>query len=169
MHYAQLIEFNWTLPMVLVTFLILYLIMKKFFFGKIHAFMVARENKIKDAFDNADASNRIADERLVEYNKRLADINSEKNDILLQAKQNADKNAKGIIETAEKRASAIITRAEQEIQLSQQKAMAEMKEQISVIALYAAEKIIEQKLNEEDQKHIIDGVIEQVGREEWKI
>ena len=169
MHYTPLISFNWTLLMVMITFIILFLIMKKFFFEKIHNFMVAREDKIKDAFDNASASNRMADERLVEYNNKLAEINTEKHEILLQTKQKADEHAHEIIAAAEKKASAILTKAEKDIQMGQQKAIEEMKEQISQIALFAAEKIIEQNLNEKDQQHIIDGVIEQVGKSEWKI
>ena len=169
MHYEPLIGLSWTLLMVFITFAILYLIMKKFFFEKIHSFMVAREQKIKDSFDNADAANRVAEDRLVEYNSKLADINSEKRDILLQTKQKADENAREIIAAAEKKASEIITRAEKEIQLSQERAIEEMKEQISMLAVFAAEKIIEKNLKDEDHQHIIDGVIEQVGKEEWKI
>lgn len=131
--------------------------------------MVARENKIKDAFDNAEASNHVADERLLEYNNKLAAINTEKHEILLETKKKADENAKEIIAAAEEKASAILKKAENEIQVSQQQAMAEMREQISLIAIYAAEKIIEQNLNETDQQNIIEGVIEQVGRTEWKI
>ena len=169
MHYEPLIGLSWTLPMVLVTFIILFLILKKFFFEKVHNFMVAREDKIKDAFDNADASNRMADARLVEYNNKLAEVNAEKHEILLQSKQKADEHAHEIIDAAEKKASAIIARAEKEIQLSQKRAIEEMREQISLISIFAAEKIIEQNLNEKDQQHIIDGVINQVGKEEWKI
>lgn len=169
MHYEPLIGISWTLLMVFITFFILYLIMKKFFFEKIHAFMVARENKIKDAFDNADASNRIAEERLLEYNKKMDEINEEKRDILSQTKIVAEERAREIITSAEKKASAIITQAEKEILLSQQRAMEDMKEQISLIALSAAEMIIEKNLDLDDQKNIIDGVINQVGREEWKI
>ena len=61
---AGLIEFNWTLLMHLATVLVLFLVVKKFFFEKIHAFMENREQTVRDAFDNAELTNRKADEKM---------------------------------------------------------------------------------------------------------
>jgi F-type H+-transporting ATPase subunit b len=165
MHVAPLIELNWTLLMVLITFIVLYLILKKFFFEKVRGFMLAREQKIKDAFDNADAANRVAEERLSEYNAQLADIESERRRILKQAKQQGDETAKEIIAKAEDRASQLIAQAEKEIERERLHAIEGMREQISSLAIYAAEKIIEQKLDAAEQQVVINGVINRMGRQ----
>ncbi|MDR1027838.1 MAG: F0F1 ATP synthase subunit B [Clostridiales Family XIII bacterium] len=149
--------------MVLITFVVLYLILKRFFFEKVRTFMLAREQKVKDAFDNADAANRVAEERLSEYNARLADAEQERREILRQAKQEGDETAKEIVSDAEQRANKMITQAEKEIARERLRAIEGMREQISLLAIYAAEKIIEQKLDAAEQQVIIDGVIKQVG------
>ncbi|MDR2157175.1 MAG: F0F1 ATP synthase subunit B [Clostridiales Family XIII bacterium] len=166
---APLIGLNWTLLMVLVTFLVLYLVLKKFFFEKVRDFMLAREQKVKDSFDNADAANRIAEEKLAEYNARLARIESERHDILKQAKLQGDETAREIVAEAERQADRLIARAEREIERERLRALEGMREQISLLAVYAAEKIIEQRLDAAEQQTIIDGILRQAGSRQWQI
>lgn len=168
-HYVPLIEFSWTLVMVFITFLVLYLILRKYFFGKVRAFMLAREQKVKDSFDNADAANRMAEERLTDYNQKLAAIEEERREILRAARRQADENAKEIIAKAEEKSSQMILRTEEELRREREKAAYDMRAQIALIAIMAAEKIIEQQLDAEQQHVIIDGVIKQASKAQWKI
>ena len=63
MEFAPLISFNWTLLMQLVTVFVLYIILRKFFFEKVHDFVQKRESTVKEAFDSAEATNRKAEDR----------------------------------------------------------------------------------------------------------
>ncbi|MDR1953851.1 MAG: F0F1 ATP synthase subunit B [Clostridiales Family XIII bacterium] len=168
-EFAPLIGFNWTLVMVFITFLVLYLILKKYFFEKVRAFMLAREQKVKDSFDNADSVNRVAEEKLSEYNAKLANAENERREILKQAKQRGDETAREIIVQAEERASQLVAQAQNEIERERLHALDEMQEQVALLAIYAAEKIIEQKLDAAEQQTIIDGIIKQAGAKEWTI
>jgi F-type H+-transporting ATPase subunit b len=155
--------------MVLITFLVLFLIMKKFFFEKIHNFMEDREQKVRTSFDNADAANAAAEKRLEEYNSKLKGADAERREILSAAKNSADENAREIIERAEKRASETITQARLEVEREKQRAIADMREQIAMLSVYAAEKIIQKNLSDDDQTAIIDTVIEEASETRWKI
>ena len=121
--------------MILFNLVILYFIMKKYFFEKIHNFMLARENTIKDAFDIADATNKKAVEKLESYNKRIAQVENEGREIIRKAKVKADDQAKQILDEANQKANNILTQAEKEIQRQQVKAIAEMKKEVSELAL----------------------------------
>jgi hypothetical protein len=81
-----------------VTIIILFLILKKFFFEKVNNFLAARQNAIKETYDTADAVNRKADEKLEAYNKRIANIESEGREIVKNAKLKADSRANEIID-----------------------------------------------------------------------
>jgi F-type H+-transporting ATPase subunit b len=155
--------------MVFVTFLVLFLIMKKFFFEKIHNFMVEREEKVKTAFDNADSVNEMAETRLREYNDKLKNADTERKAILSEAKNTADENAREIIALAETRAAALITQAQQEIEREKERALVDMREQIAMLSIFAAEKLIEKNLNPSDQHLIIDNVIKEAAESKWKI
>ena len=167
-YYAELIEFNWTLVMNWVTVIVLFLILKKFFFEKVHNFIVARQDAVQNAYDNAESVNRAADERLEAYNKQIANIESEGRDIIQRAKTRADDQAKRILDEAQQKAEAMMERTRTEIEREQRKAVAEMKDQIAILALMAAEKIIEKDLEIEGQDAFIDQVVEQVGKSAWQ-
>jgi F-type H+-transporting ATPase subunit b len=164
-----IISLDWTLLMVFITFFVLFLIMKKFFFEKIHNFMQDRELKVKTAFENADAVNKTAETHLREYENKLKSANNERREILSEAKNTADENSREIIGAAEKKASEIIFQAQREIEREKQRAIVDMHEQIAMLSLYAAEKIIEKNLDATDQRVIIDNAIKEVTESEWKI
>jgi len=166
--YAELIHIDWTLAMVAVNILILYLILKHFFFEKVHNFMLDRQNAVKDAFDQAERVNLMADDKLTQYNKQVANIENEGREIIKNAKIKAESLAKNITDEASKKATEMILQAQREIEKEKIKAIGEMKQQIAGLAIYAAEKIIEKQLDVSGQEEIIQRVIEQAGTSEWQ-
>ena len=164
---APLIGFDWTLVMVLITFLILYLIMKKFFFEKIHDFMQAREQKVKDQFDSAEAAEKLAGEHLAEYEARLDGVEIERRGVLKDARALAEQRAEQIIKDAQARAEEIIRQAEKDIEHERALFAETMKDQVALLAVYAAEKIIEKQLDENEHRTLIDDIINKDDGKTW--
>jgi F-type H+-transporting ATPase subunit b len=151
----------------MITLLVLFLILKKFFFEKVRNFMLAREQKVKDSFTNAEKVNAEAERKLNEYNAKIESIEQERTDILKESKHKADDQAKKIIDEAQEKAHRIIMDAENEIEREKNAAIDDMKEQIALLSVYAAEKIIEKQIDAKEQQHIIDGIIEEVDKSKW--
>ncbi|MBK5245832.1 MAG: F0F1 ATP synthase subunit B [Peptostreptococcaceae bacterium] len=169
MHlYTPLISFNWTLVMIWATVIVLFFILKKNFFEKVRNFIAIRENEVRDAFGNADLTNKQADERLEDYNKKLSKSENEAREIVRVAKVKADEMAKEIIEKANQQASKNLSLAEIEIEREKRKALTEVKGQIASLALLAAEKIMEKQIDVDGQSEIIDKIIEQAGTTQWQ-
>lgn len=166
--HTELIEFNLTLVMVLITMFIFYLIMKHFFFEKVHNFMLARQNAVTEAFENAERTSQMADEKLVDYQNQIEQIEVEGREIIKNAKTRAEMQAKSIIDEANEKANELRLQAEREIEREKLKAVNEMKQQIAALAIYAAEKIMEKQIEEAGQAEIIDKIIEQAGRSAWQ-
>jgi F-type H+-transporting ATPase subunit b len=163
-----LIHIDWTLLMVAVNILILYLILKRFFFEKVRNFMLARQNAVKDAFEQAESLNQKATETLESYNKQIAAIEAEGREIIRNARIKADAHAKEITDEAGRKAGEMISQAQREIERERIKAVGEMKQQIVGLAIYAAEKIIEKQLDQAGQDELIQRVIEQAGSSGWQ-
>ena len=73
MKFEKLIEFSsWDFIFSMITFLVLFLILKHFFFEKVHNFMESRRKEVEDALDNAAEASRLADEKLADYEKKIA-------------------------------------------------------------------------------------------------
>lgn len=167
--YTGLIEFNWTLVFMWLTLITLYLILKHFFFEKVHNFMVARQNQVKESFENADRVNQLAEDKLMAYEKKIAEIEGEGREIIKNAKIKADAQAKDIVDEANAKAANMINVAEQEIQRLQQRAVAEMKLQIASLAILAAEKVLEKQLDASGHTELISEIIEEAGKTGWRM
>lgn len=167
MDNISLIQFTPTLAMNVITLLVLYLILRIFFFEKIRKFMLARQQKVTDSFANAEKVNAEAETKLLQYNRKLQSIEEERTDILKESKRKADEQAKSIIDEAGERAHNMIMAAEKEIEREKATAMNDMKEQIALLSVYAAEQIIDKNIDAKEQQHIIDGIIEEAGRTTW--
>ncbi|MBQ6401958.1 MAG: F0F1 ATP synthase subunit B [Firmicutes bacterium] len=163
-----LIELNWTSLMVVLNLLILYIILKKYFWEKIRKFMTDRENAVQDAFDSAEAMNRRADEKMRNYSARIAGVEEEGREIIRQAKQQADAQAQEILADARQQASEMMVKAEKNIELEKAKAMEEMRQEIGSLALLAAEKIVGREIENVGQEAIVDDVINQARSTGWQ-
>ena len=168
MEYTCLIEINWSIIMIWITVIVLFLVLKKFFFEKVKNFMETRSNSIQDAFDSAEAVNRRADEKMQNYTKRIANVEAEGREIIRDAKIKADAQAREIIEDANKQATEIMNKAERNIEREKQKAMEEMRKEVAALAMLAAERIVEREIQNIGQDEIVDEVINKARSTGWQ-
>ena len=168
MEYTGLIEINWSIIMIWITVIVLFLVVKKFFFEKVKNFMETRSNSIQDAFDSAEAVNRRADEKMQNYTKRIANVEAEGREIIRDAKIKADAQAREIIEDANKQATEIMNKAEKNIEREKQKAMEEMRKEVAALAMLAAERIVEREIQNIGQDEIVDEVINKARSTGWQ-
>ena len=168
MEYTGLIEINWSIIMIWITVIVLFLVLKKFFFEKVKNFMETRSNSIQDAFDSAEAGNRRADEKMQNYTKRIANVEAEGREIIRDAKIKADAQAREIIEDANKQATEILNKAERNIEREKQKAMEEMRKEVAALAMMAAERIVEREIQNVGQDEIVDEVINKARSTGWQ-
>lgn len=152
----------------LINFLILVGVLTKFLYKPFLNLMETRKQSIKDALDNAELTNRRADEKMQNYNKRIARAEEEGREIIREAKIKADAQARQIIEDAQTEAGEIMSKAERTIEREKEKAMEEMRQEIAALALLAAEKIVEHEIQRVGQEAIVDEVIRQARSTGWQ-
>lgn len=152
----------------LINFLILVGVLGKFLYKPFLNLMETRKQSIQDALDNAELTNRRADEKMQNYNKRIAKVEEEGRDIIREAKVKADAQARDIIEDANKKAAEIMEKAEQSIEREKEKAMEEMRQEIAALAILVAEKIVEHEIQKVGQEAIVDEVIRQARSTGWQ-
>ncbi|MEE3361981.1 MAG: F0F1 ATP synthase subunit B [Anaerovoracaceae bacterium] len=149
----------------LINFLILVGILGKFLYRPFLDMLAKRKQTIQDALDNAAMTNAKADQKLENYEKKIANYEAEGREIIRKSKAKADDQAKRIIEDANNRAGELIVKAEKEIERERASALADMKKEVASMALLAAGKILERELSgDEEQMRIVDQVIEEAGK-----
>ncbi|NMC57301.1 MAG: F0F1 ATP synthase subunit B [Eubacteriaceae bacterium] len=166
--YTDLIQFDWTYLMIAVNMIILYLIMKKFFFAKIRDFMQKRQDSITQSIEAADKVNLDAANLKAEYEKKLFGLELEGKEIIKNSKIKAETQAREIINQAEQRADNIKKQAEAEIERQKRAAIEDMKDEIAALSILAAEKIIEKQLNAAEHQAVINKVLNETGKMKWQ-
>ena len=149
-------------------FLILVLILGKFLYKPFLGILEKRKQTIEDAFTNAEATNRKADEKYEAYTKKLARAEAESREIIKNARLKADDHANMIVEEAKAEAARIKLQAEKEAVREKEKALREVREQIGQLAILAAEQILEKEVAAEGQEEIIDRGLEKAGTSQWQ-
>ncbi len=152
----------------LINFLILVGVLGKFLYKPFLNLMDTRKQSIQDALENAELTNRRADEKMQNYNKRIARVEEEGREIVREAKVKADAQARTIIEDANQKAADIMAKAEQSIEREKEKAMEEMRQEIAALAVLVAEKIVEREIQRVGQEAIVDEVIRQARSKGWQ-
>ena len=152
----------------IANFLILLAVLAKFMYEPFLANLERRKQMIEDAISNAEAVNKRADEKMNSYNKRIAGAEREAAGIINEAKIKADKQASQIIDDANEKAALIMQKAEQEIERQKDAAITEAREPIGMLAVMAAEKIIEKELDDVGQTQIIDSILDEAGAAGWQ-
>ena len=166
--YQGLLEINWNLLFSAITVLVLYLILKHFFFEKVHKFMEARKAAVQDNLDRAKATEEEAQALLSEYQATLSNAEEEKRAIIKEAKAEADRRADAIVGEAKIQAQRIVSEAHENMRAEEEKAVVQLKKEVSSLAVLAAERIMQRELDEKSQQALVDQVLEEAAREKWQ-
>lgn len=145
--HQSLLTVNWNLIFSIVTLLLLILILRHFFFEKVHRFMEKRKQAVADSLEEAAAKNREAEEKLRQYEKQLKGAEAEKKEILHAAVLEAKDRSAAILEQA--KAEAERTRADNLARIDRDNRIAkrELEAHIGDLAVEAAQKILEKEIN----------------------
>ena len=166
--YQDLLTINWNLLFSLITVVVLVLILKKFFFEKVHQFMEARQQQVVNTLEEAQTTREEAQQKLEEYEAQMAFAESEKREVIKKAMQEAQAQAGAVLETASKEAGQVREQTRREIERDKMIAKKELQREIGDMAVLAAGKIIGEELNPKRQAEVVEKIIEEAEDSSWK-
>lgn len=143
--------------------LILFLFLGRFLFKPLKNMIDSRQKEIDDMYIDAEGSRVQATELKSEYEAKLENANSESEEILKSAMHRAKLREEEIIREAGDKAARTMERAYEQIELEKKRAINEVKNEVSEMAIGIASAIIERDVNGEEHKELIDSFIEKMG------
>lgn len=147
----------WTL----VSFIILYLILKKFAWGPILGAVKEREESIKAALDAADNAKKDMENLKADNEKILNEAKIERETMLKEAREIKSKLISDAEEEAKIRAKKMVEAAKTAIQNEKNSAMNELKNTVVDLSVGIAEKLISEELADKDkQLKMIEDILE---------
>ena len=160
MQSLDIISVNlWHILVSLINLLLIFLIVKKFFYKPVKKLLADRQAQIDSRYAAADAAVKQANESKSEWEERLKNADKEADAIIKDATDAAGYRADQIIEQANSQAEIIRLRAENEAMLMQKSAEESIRRDITEVSSAIAEKMLEREINAEDHKTLIESFI----------
>ena len=153
----------WTALFILLNTLIIFFVAKKFLFVPVMKIITERQQEIDDMYAQADSARDTAEKLQSEYEEKLSEAAATSERLVKEATVRAQSREEEIIREANQRAEAIRTKASADIAQEKKKALNDTKDEISVIALAIAGKVVGRELDAEDQSRLVDSFIEELG------
>ncbi|SHE67646.1 F0F1 ATP synthase subunit B [Clostridium fallax] len=152
-----------TILAAILNFIILYAILRHFFFDKVKKVVNDRQESIENKLLEADEDAEKARMMLLENERILKSAKQEGKAIKEKEKKKAEKIYQEIVEDANKEAHAILERSKVEINREKAKAEDEVKKQAVDLALMLSAKALEESIDEEKHRKLINDYISKVG------
>ncbi len=141
-------------------FLILLGILWKFAWGPILEMVQAREDGIQGTLDQAANERDEAAKLLAEHRQQMADARRQAQNMIAEGKEAGERVRQGIEEKARIEGDAMIERARESIGREKDAALDELRKEAVDLALAAAAKLLQESLDEEKDRELIMGFID---------
>ena len=141
----------------------LFLVLKKFLWKPVLKMIDDRQKEIDDMYAEAGSARDNAQQLQADYEEKLSVAAATSERMVKEATARAQGREEEIIRQANERAEAILTKASADIAQEKKKAINDAKDEISVIALAIAGKVVGRELDAQDQSNLVDRFIEELG------
>jgi len=144
----------------LITFVILMFLLKKFAWGPILKAVNSREESIKNALDSAEEAKKEMQNLQADNDKLLKEARAERESMLKEAREIKDKMISDAQEQAKAEGDKIVTQAREAIEGEKKAAMADIKSQVANLSVEIAEKVIKEQLSDNSkQLKLVDDLL----------
>ncbi len=166
MQTLEIISINfWNILISLCNLVVLYFILKKFLYKPVQKVLKERQEKIDESYARAESAESEAAESKKLWAQKLAEVNSQADEILEKAAENAKARSRAIVEAGEAEAVRIRAQAAEDAVLTRKKAEEDIRKEIVDVSLALSEKILEREVNRDDHSALIDEFISGIGED----
>ncbi len=148
--------------------LFLFFLLSYLVFNPARELLKKRREKIQSDLDSAAKDKEEALAFKNEYSERLADVEKDVEQMMIDGKKKAQKKEQVIIDEANAEAKRIVDRATREAEQEKLKAQDEMKTEMVDIAAAMAGRFISASLDEKQQEELVQKTLQEMGEKTWQ-
>ena len=146
-----------------INFFVLVALLYKFAYNPINAMLDQRSNTIESSLKHAEEVKIEVEQMRNETQSNLAESRKEAQEIVARATKAADDAKNEIINKAKEDATNIKNKATAEIQAATEQAKVELKDTAAALALFAAEKVLNRAITDDDHKNMVKQFVNEAG------
>ncbi|MCF8345590.1 MAG: F0F1 ATP synthase subunit B [Bacteroidales bacterium] len=144
-------------------FLLLLLVLRKFAWPAILSAVHARNESIRKALESAEKARKEMTKLQADNEKILAEAKAERDALMKDARDVKDKIIAEAKEKASEEAAKLLKNARSVIQNEKASAITEMKQQMALLSVEIAEKVLKQKLSgDKEQEALVEKLIDDI-------
>jgi F-type H+-transporting ATPase subunit b len=147
---------------VLVVFIIVALLLRRFVFPAIGKILDDRATGINSDIDSASQLREDAEKILAEYQERLKEARQQAEEILDRAHKAGDAHHKQVVEETNAVRDRKLEQIRTDIEAETQRAMAQIRSEVASLTVQATEKVTRRTLTEDDQRRLIDDALSEL-------
>ena len=148
-----------------LSFVILFLFLKKFAFPPILSALDEREKKIRGDIEESEKLKQDVEQIKVGLEEKLKAAHEKAETIVQLAQDEAKKLQEKTVQETEAKVKQVQREAEQEIESSRNKLLQEIRSYTAALTIASAEKFLKKSLDDTDKKRLADESIDQIARE----
>ena len=145
-----------------ITFVVLVIVLAKYAWKPLLKSLQDREDTIRQALEHAEKARAEAAELLRQNEQNLAKAEDEYQKIIREGKTFAEKLKEEVVAKAHQQAQREIQQAKEEIQRDVDAAKQQLRNEVADLAVLAAGKILDETLDAQKHKKIVDGFLNQL-------
>jgi F-type H+-transporting ATPase subunit b len=149
----------WTL----IIFVILMFVLSRYAFGPITAAVEAREKALEDAIEGAKRDREAAAKLLQEHQEAIDAARGEAQKIIAEGRAVGEKMRSDMLEQTRKEQQDMLERARREIESEKDKAITQLRREAVDLALAGASKVIEQNLESQKNRQLVESYLASIG------
>ena len=145
-----------------VTFVLLMAVLGKFAWKPLLQSLHEREDKIRSALEQSEKARAEAAELLKQNERNMARAEEEFQKVIHEGKALAEKMKDEIVTKAKQQAQRELQMAKEEIQRDVEAAKQQLRSEVADLAITAAEKILDESLDQQKHKKLVDTFLNQI-------
>jgi len=150
--------FIWTI----FTFLLLLVLLAKFAWKPLLAFLASREETIKMSLENAQTAKKELERLQQESAQIIRKAHGEAESIVSRSWSDAEKVREEMKQKAKSEADAIVKESQRQIELETGRALRQIRSEVADLSIAIASKVIQRNVSREDNNRLIEDTLKQI-------
>ncbi len=150
----------WNFIVTILNLFIQVYLMKRFLFKPIREVLDKRRALTEQALEDARTAKKEAEDARENYEAGIRNAKNEAQEIIEQARKDADQRAAQLLSEAQKAARSLKEKTDLDIEQAKKKAVEEAREEIGSLAVGIAEKVVEKEIDEREHEALIQDFLQ---------
>ena len=140
----------------IINVVVLFVLLRLILWKPVNSYLAERSARIKKQFDDAEDKEQQAEALLSQYDEKIGKLKKRDNEMLLESKERASKEADLILEKAQNSAAMMIRDAENRITMEKNQALEEAHKEVTKLATDMAARILHREVSAMDNENVVE-------------